>query len=74
MSGYADLTKYDEDEEIYDRHYAICPYCGYKNEGDCEDFEFYNDGLYKFTCKDCEKTFNLETYISYSYTTSKIKN
>ena len=72
MSDFIDLTKYDEDEEIYWTDGAVCPYCGFLHVPDCESDEFYRDGDYEWTCENCDKVFKMETYISYNYTTSKI--
>lgn len=72
MNEFIDVTGFNEDEEIYWSNAAVCPYCGFINEQDCETSAFYNDGNWEFTCGNCDKTFRMETYISYSYTTRKI--
>lgn len=61
------------EDEFYDDD-IICPFCGEKHECDGEDGAFYSEGDHKFSCADCDNVFNVNTYISYSYTTSKIKN
>ena len=59
-------------EEYWDDEGAICPYCGFINKGDCENHEFYEDGDHIYTCDYCGEEFNMNTYLSYSYTTSRI--
>lgn len=73
MNNFIDIRGLEDEEEIYETSGAVCPYCGFINEPDCESEEFYNDGYYVFTCEHCNKNFNLETCIRHSYTTSKIK-
>ena len=61
------------DDELYHYLGAVCPYCGFINKGEGENPEFYEDGDYIYTCDYCNEKFNMNTYVSYSYTTSKIK-
>ena len=71
-SDFENITGIEDDEELYHYVGAVCPYCGFINKGDCENREFYEDGDYIYTCDYCNKKFNMNTYISYHYTTSKI--
>ena len=59
-------------EEFYHDKGAICPYCGYLNERDGTEEEFYVDGEYTYQCEHCNKEFILTTSISYNYYTSKL--
>lgn len=53
---------------------VICPYCGEEHEPDGEDSSFYTEDLHQFDCYNCSNSFNLETSISISYTTSKMED
>ena len=70
---FENVTEIEDDEELYHDLGAVCPYCGFINKGGGENPEFYEDGDYIYTCDYCNKKFNMNTYVSYSYTTSKIK-
>lgn len=72
MDDFEDVTGIDDNEELYHHLGAICPYCGFINKGDYETQEFYEEGYYVYTCNNCDEKFNMNTYISYHYTTSKI--
>ena len=54
--------------------YVICPYCGYAHET-CygyEDFpELYEEGDHEIKCGECDKTFVMETTVSYSWETRR---
>lgn len=66
----------EEDVDTGSSDYVICPYCGCATEADWpyEDFpELFIDGSHEIDCPECEKTFILETTISYSYETRKAK-
>ena len=54
--------------------FVICPYCGAAIETDLgyEDFpELYIEGDSDIDCPECEKTFTMNTEISYYYSTRK---
>lgn len=70
MRNFIDLTEFDKDEEISWSDAAICPYCGFIHQQYSD--AFYNDGNWELICDYCNKKFRMETYISYTYTTSKI--
>ena len=69
--------EFDELGDEYDTwstDYVICPHCGYAIPTDLgyEDFpEIYQEDDHKIDCPECEKTFILETRVSYSYETRK---
>jgi len=48
-----------------------CPYCGWEMEAEAECQE-YDEGEMEKECYKCEKTFNLETNVSVTWSTSKI--
>lgn len=67
------IEKFQKDNEGEDEFFddvIICPYCGEKHEADGEDSAFYSDGDHKFRCADCQNEFDVNTYVSFSYTTS----
>jgi len=59
--------------DFYSDDVIICPICGYEHKCDGEDPAFYEDGDHEFTCADCDNKFNVNTYVSTSYQTSKIE-
>lgn len=67
--------KSGEDINIISSDYVICPYCGHAHET-CfgyEDFpEIYEEGSHEIMCDECEKEFQLETTVSYSWETRKV--
>jgi len=66
--------EHEEDDYQYSNDGVICPYCGYLHKPDSESSYFYNDGDENIECSNCGNEFNIETYISYSYTTTKKEN
>jgi len=70
-------SKYDHDGklEVEDTSDPVCPYCGEK-EPEWWDFGAGNlnsDGdTIRITCRDCEKEFEIEINITYSFDTRKI--
>lgn len=61
----ADYEPYSIDDGYY------CPYCGVFIDID-DDYEMYVDGSHDVTCPYCDKPFEVETYLSHSFTfTSK---
>lgn len=72
MSEFEDITVLADGEELYHSMGAICPYCGYINEPDGTEEEFYVEDMHTYECYHCEKEFKMQTIISYYYCTSKI--
>lgn len=65
-----------EDPGTCSSDYVICPYCGTGIETNYgyEDFpELYEEGEHEIDCPECEKTFIMETSISYYYETRKVE-
>ncbi len=66
----------EEDVDTFSTDYVVCPYCGHAMDT-CygyEDFpEIYEEGEHEIECGECEKTFILETMVSYSYETRRTK-
>jgi transposase-like protein len=56
--------KFEYEDEI------LCPYCGEVYEDD--EYQFYEEGEHEVECYHCEKTFNLNTHVTYSYSTNII--
>lgn len=67
----------EEKVNTYSTDYVICPYCGYAHET-CygyEDFsELYEEGDHEIECGGCNRTFVMETTISYSWNTRRTDN
>ena len=56
-------------EETYAEDDILCPWCGEKCE---EDYDaLYTEGNHEVECAYCEKTFYVDTEISYSYSTKR---
>lgn len=72
MSEFENITGLEDDEELYHYRGAICPYCGYINEPDGTEEEFYVEDIHTYKCYHCEKEFKMVTHISFSYYTSKL--
>ncbi len=50
-----------------------CPHCGYiQNITEYEAYNLYEDGEHKETCPDCQKKYEVSTYTSYSWTSTRI--
>lgn len=65
-----------EDIDTFSSDYVICPYCGCAIPTDLpySDFpEIFIDGDHEIDCPECEKTYILETGVSYSYETRRKK-
>ena len=77
QKDFDDFYKDAEEGETFDTwsdEFVICPYCGYAIPTDLgyEDFpELYEDGGHDIDCPECEKSFVLETSVSYSWETKK---
>lgn len=77
QKDFDDFYKDAEEGETFDTwsdEFVICPHCGYAIPTDLgyEDFpEIYEDGDHEIDCPECEKTFVLETAVSYSWETKK---
>ncbi len=67
----------DEKVDTFSTDYVVCPYCGNGMETDLgyEDFpEIYEEGDHEIECPECENTFILNTSVSYSWETEKLKS
>lgn len=69
-----DIRDGETDADTSSSYYIICPYCGYAMDT-CygyEDFpELYEEGEHEIECPECEKTYIMETNISYDYETRR---
>ena len=65
----------DETVDTWSDDYMICPYCGCAMEmlSYDETPEMYEEGDHDVECPECERYFRLETSVSYSWETKKIK-
>lgn len=66
----------EEGQEIdtFSSDYVICPYCGCALLTDLgyADFpEIYEEGFHTLTCPECDKDFEMETNVSYSWETKR---
>jgi hypothetical protein len=61
----------DDQEEYGDE--PKCPCCGYVYQVDCES-GLYEDGDTVLNCAECGSDFDCNTYVSFSYTCTKIKD
>ncbi len=67
-SEYLDICECGE-TETYDTGFIICPHCGNKHDpGSDPCSEYYEDGELEHDCSSCSKSFEVEVYVSYSYT------
>ncbi len=61
-------------EEFSHSRFIICPFC--KKSVDPSEIDHpsvaYEDGHHAFTCLDCEKEFEVETSVSFYYTSRKL--
>lgn len=60
-----------EEDETYCEEEVICPWCGEVNEFDEACDEQYVEGDYTLKCCECDKSFELTTYVSISYSTRR---
>lgn len=55
-------------EETFSTDGAECPYCGHLNNPADGDGGLYNESLDEWECDDCGKAFNVDVYVSHSWT------
>lgn len=65
----AQNLKENEETETWHEGEIICPYCGYRMADD--DGYFQQEGEGEYECYNCGKTFNFETHIEITYSTSR---
>jgi len=64
-----DCKNLDKDREIQHPNSVRCPKCGHHwRVGDDDDYELYNEGTHDVTCVSCDHEFEVETHVSYSFT------
>ena len=66
-----------EETDTGSSDYVICPYCGYAMDTRYryEDFpELYEEDDHEIECPECEKTYIMNTSISYYYETRKVED
>nr|DAY96289.1 MAG TPA: Protein involved in formate dehydrogenase formation [Caudoviricetes sp.] len=59
--------------DTFSSDYVVCPYCGDAiSDEDLIDLpECYEDGQHEITCDECGREFEVITYVSYSWKTSR---
>lgn len=67
----------DEGEpDTFSSDYIVCPYCG--NAIGAEDLvdcpELYEDGEHEFVCEECDRTFEVDTMVSYDWETHRMED
>lgn len=64
-----------ENPDTFSNDYVICPYCGDAiSDEDLIDLpECYEDGQHEITCDECGREFEVITYVSYSWKTSRMR-
>lgn len=62
----------ENDSETFENTHIKCPYCGHENSiNDDPEERYFVDGDFEHTCGSCSKEFNVNVYISYSYTCTR---
>lgn len=61
------------ESDTFSSDYVVCPYCGDAiSDEDLIDLpECYEDGQHEITCDECGREFEVITYVSYSWKTSR---
>lgn len=66
------MPKTEDNEDVYLQNTApICPYCDYPH-GLEDEWEVYNDGDHRLICQDCEKEYDVLTYVEHRFSTGKL--
>lgn len=65
----SDCENLKGNNETRHRSRIRCPHCGHiqKAVGD-DDYERYQDGEHTVTCYECNKDYEIETHVTYSFT------
>lgn len=53
---------------------VICPWCGEVQEYDFDDHEIYEEGEHDMICHLCDKSFRMQTNVSYYYDTERLED
>ena len=59
--------------EGYSNEGAICPYCGYTDLASESEGYIFDESNDTNDCPACDKEYEMDSYISHSWTTNKIK-
>lgn len=62
------------DTEGYSSDGAVCPYCGHIDPADESEGSLYDDYLEYNHCPSCNKEYQVDLYISYSWTTKRMES
>jgi len=62
----------EEIEEQWDDEGAVCPYCGYLNKPDGDNYALYSEETERWECEACRKVFDVDLMIQHSWFTRKI--
>lgn len=55
--------------ERYSTAGAICPHCEHENRASESDGGLYDEGVSEWECGDCGKTFRVDAFCQWSWTT-----
>jgi DNA-directed RNA polymerase subunit RPC12/RpoP len=58
--------------ETYSNAGAECPYCGHMHHPSDSDGALYDESTCEYECGDCLRTFQLQVYVSHSWTCKTI--
>lgn len=73
IENWENMDEEDREWECQSNSNPVCPYCGHIHDGsDIEEFDPDEENSYHL-CEECGKRYSLDTYVSISYTTSKMK-
>lgn len=65
------------DREVNHDSYVRCQHCGHCHDVSDWDSDYntekYEDGTHRVNCDECEKVFEFETNVSYSYTSREME-
>jgi len=61
------------DRKFTEDNKAVCPYCSHIHEASDSEGYLYDAGIEEYECINCEETFKVGAYCTWTYTTSRKK-